>query len=220
MDINVKSAVYTRNIGGNSTETAFNFYTNLRTIDKLRFVNNVTNLIVNENAYNPILFDLMFDFEIVDIFTDIDTSEMNDSADTISAIEDFLTETNIVEIVIANVEDGLIGTLRKAINDNIAYRTGIHRNELSDAITRLIETLTKKINGIDTDGFMQMAEKVSQLTGDITPEKIINAYAKTDVFKQNQQERVQALKEHMRELDQIGKIGNAGKNRNVTPIKK
>jgi hypothetical protein len=49
------------------------------------------------------------------------------------------------------------------------------------------------------------------LTGDITPEKVINAYTETDIFKQNQHERIQAMKEHMRELDQIGKI---------TPIKK
>ena len=50
MNINVKSAVYTRIKGEESIEIPFNFYTNLRAIDKLRFVNNMTNIIVDDNT--------------------------------------------------------------------------------------------------------------------------------------------------------------------------
>lgn len=206
MNINVKSAVYTRIKGEESIEIPFNFYTNLRAIDKLRFVNNMTNIIVDDNTFNSIIFDLIFNYQIIDTFTDIDISEIKESADNIGAIEDMLIETNIVDIVTANVEDGLIDNLRKAVKDNIAYRTGICHNEFIDAVSNFINTLTRKIDGVDTDVLMQMAEKINQLTGDITPEKIINAYAETDIFKQNQQDRIQAIKEHMRESDLIGKI--------------
>lgn len=189
MNMNVKNGIYTIKRGEETEEKGFNYYTNLKASDKLKFVNGVTNLIIDDNNYSPIIADMMFDFEIVNIFTDIDLSEIIEAPNNIDRIEDFLNETNIVEIVVKNAESGLIDSLRKAINDDIEYKTGIHKNALSDALADLVRLVEKKVEDIDISKLMSMAETVSSLTGEITPEKMLNAYANTDMFKRNSEKR-------------------------------
>ena len=71
-----------------------NFYTNLSSADKLRFVNSVVDLLVSDKNYNFIIRDLIFDFFIIDIFSDIDTTELIESSSFIDDVEH--GKTNIV----------------------------------------------------------------------------------------------------------------------------
>ena len=121
---------------------------------------------------------MMFDFEIVDIFTDVDLTEIRESVDSLSKIEEFLSETKVVDIVKANMVDGLLQSLNNAVDDNIAYRTGIQRNSLSDALSNLLVTFNKKINDIDTDSLMEVAQKLNNMTGDLSADSILEAYQK------------------------------------------
>ena len=57
MNIKTRNGMYTFK----GVDTAFSFYTDLNAVNKVKFVNNVTNYIVDEN-YNAIIRDLMFDF--------------------------------------------------------------------------------------------------------------------------------------------------------------
>ena len=54
----VKTGVYTYN----GAEETFAFYTTLRAIDKINFINAVTNILVGDNYY-PVIRDIIFDFE-------------------------------------------------------------------------------------------------------------------------------------------------------------
>ena len=159
------------------TDIVFSFYTDLSAVNKVKFVNTVRNYIVNEN-YNAIIRDMMFDFDIVDIFTDVDLTEIRESVDSLSKIEEFLSETKVVDIVKANMVDGLLQSLNNAVDDNIAYRTGIQRNSLSDALSNLLVTFNKKINDIDTDSLMEVAQKLNNMTGDLSADSILEAYQK------------------------------------------
>lgn len=163
----------------------FNFGTDLSTVDKVKFVNSVTDILVGDKNYNSILRDLVFDFYIIDIFTDIDTSELKESSFFVKDVEQILLDTNIAEIVKANMEDGLIDELNKAINLNIEYRTGIHPSPLNEAIERLINTLEKKIESVDLDEMMNMAKLFAGMTREFTPENVVNAYMASDAHKQN-----------------------------------
>lgn len=181
----------------------FNFYTDLSVANKVKFVNSVTSLVVNENRYNYVIRDLVFDFYVVDIFTDIDTTEFKKSDTFLDDVEDFLLSTNIVEIVKANAFPTLFDELNTAVDKSIAYLTGIHPSPLSDAIASLLSTLEKKINEVDTDSMMGMAKKFAGMEKDFTIENVIKAYMESDVHKQNLAEIAKAKSDNVNS-DKVG----------------
>ena len=180
MNIEVKSGVYTHN----GEDVSFNFSTNISAYDKVKFVNSVTDMLVGEN-YNYVIKNLAFDFCIVAVFSDVDTSSVTEAKDGITAMEEFLNETDIVDIIKANALPGVIGELETAVELNIEYRTGIHINPISSSLSSLLDTIEKKVDEVDLDSLMGAAEAMSGISGEFTPEKIIDAYAKTDIFKKN-----------------------------------
>lgn len=187
MKKNIMTGVYTRN----NQDYNFNFYTSLSTYDKMIFVNSVVDAIVDDIRYDSIIRNLMFDFNIIAMFTDIDISfadAIDDDGNKINpiiSIEQFLEETNIVDIVKANINTVLIDELNDAINKSIEYRTGIHPSLINDAIASLISTLEKKIEEVDLDSMMGMVQKFANMTEDFTVENAVNAYMNSDIHKNN-----------------------------------
>lgn len=188
----------------NNESYDFDFKTSLSAYDKQIFVKTVVDNIVGDDGYDVVIKDLIFDFTIIEVFTNIDTSFINmkdDDGDDISPvilIEHFLEETNVVDIVKANVEDGLLDELQHAIDLNIQYLTGIHQNPLSEAFASLLSTIEKKVNEIDLDGAMDIARKLGGMTEDFTVENIVNAYMGSDVHKKNLEE-IEESKEESKE---------------------
>lgn len=215
MNRNVKMGVYTRN----GEEVRFNFYTSLRAYDKMRFVKNVTDLVVGDD-YNSVIRDMMFDFMIIDIFTDVDITEINNSKDAINMIEQFLDETNIVTIVKANAEYGVIAELEKAVDDNIEYRTGVHKNPIADSISSLLNTIETKLASIDTDSMMQMAQVISGMSGEMTPERLLEAYSNSDMFKERYAQLLADRERHDAAIEAAGTIKKPVKNgKKISPVK-
>lgn len=188
---NVKTGAYTYK----NESVPFNFYTELRAVDKIKFINAVCDTLIDTNYYS-VIRDLVFDFQIVNVFTDVVVPELQDSPSPISIIEEFLDDTNIVEIVKANVDKKLIAELEKAVDENIEYRTGIHKNTLEDALTSLLHTVEQKINDVDTEGMMEMAMKLNSISDELTPERILQAYSETDMFKNRIYEKEQERQNH------------------------
>lgn len=178
---NIKVGTYIR---GEETHN-FNFYTDLRIADKQKFVNSVVNLIVDGEDYNSVIRDLIFDFYVIDIFTDIDTTEFKKSSFFVNDVEEFLEETNIIDIVKENASPALFDELNQAVDKLIEYRTGIHFNPLNDALASLVSTLEKKVNEFDMGSMMEMAQKFASMTGGLTPESVVNAYINSDMHKKN-----------------------------------
>lgn len=168
----------------------FNFGTDLSVADKQKFVNSVVDLVVNdlERKYNSVLRDLIFDFYIIDFLTDIDTSEFKKSSFFVNSVEQFLEETNIVDIVKANASPTLFDELNNAVDKSIEYLTGIHTNPLNEAITSLVNTLEKKINEFDMASMMEMAQKFAGMTGKLNADSIAKAYIDSDFHKKNLEE--------------------------------
>lgn len=181
----VKSGTYTRVIENGDETYNFNFYTELSAVNKLKFVNSVIDILIDENHYNSVIRDLIFDFYVIDIMTDVDTSELKSSPTFLNDVEKFLEETNIIDIVMANVRPSLFVELNKAVDDSIEYLTGIHSNPLNEAITSLVNTIEKKINEVDLDSMMVMAQNFAKMTNDLTLDKAMDAYYATDAHKKN-----------------------------------
>lgn len=163
----------------------FNFYTELSTTKKVEFVNTVVGLVLVEDNYNFIIRNLVTDFAILDVFTDIDTEPLWKSSQFIEDVENFLEETNIIDVVKANVDVELFEELNKAIDLNLEYKTGIHPSPLNEALTSLVNTLERKMEEFDMSGAMEMMQAFNGISGDLTPENIVKAYMDTSIAKKN-----------------------------------
>ena len=172
----------------------FNFATSLSAYDKLNFVHSVTDVLVNDTDYNFVIRDLVFDFFIIDIMTDVDTKEFKDSSFFVNDVEQFLEETNIVDIVKTNMEIGLLEELNNAVDLNIQHRTGIRISPIENSLASLLSTLEKKVKEVDLAAMAEMAQKFAGMTGELTPESVVNAYMNSDMHKKNLAEIEEAKK--------------------------
>lgn len=186
---NIKLGTYINNT--NDEAISFDFATDLTAFTKMSFVNYVTNSLVGEDRYDSIVRPLIFDFALVTFMTDIDTSFIkvrDDDGNVINPIipiEKFLEETNVVDIIKANMEDGLIDELNKAVDKSISYRTGIHPSPLSEAIASLVSTIENKVKDIDLGNLMKMTKLFTDMADDFTPENIVDAYLGSNAHKDN-----------------------------------
>lgn len=198
---NVKTGVYMRN----GVEETFNFYTSISTLNKLNFIKFVVNSIVDNDNYYSILKDLVFDFAIINVFTDIDVSEIKESTNSIGMIERLLDETNIVDIVKENVDNGVIEELNDAIEKNIEYKTGIHKNPIADSVVSLLNTIEQKVSEFDTLSMVEMAKIMSEVSGELTADKMLEAYTNSDMFKKNYEQIKDQAKLHNDNIIDIAK---------------
>lgn len=186
---NIKLGTYINNT--NDEAISFDFATDLTAFTKMSFVNYVTNSLVGEDRYDSIVRPLIFDFALVTFMTDIDTSFIkvrDDEGNVINPIipiEKFLEETNVVDIVKANMEDGLIDELNKAVDKSISYRTGIHPSPLSEALASLVSTIENKVKDIDLSNLMEMTKLFTDMADDFTPENVVDAYLGSNAHKDN-----------------------------------
>lgn len=186
---NIKLGTYINNT--NDEAISFDFATDLTAFTKMSFVNYVTNSLVGEDRYDSIVRPLIFDFALVTFMTDIDTSFIkvrDDEGNVINPIipiEKFLEETNVVDIIKANMEDGLIDELNKAVDKSISYRTGIHPSPLSEALASLVSTIENKVKDIDLSNLMEMTKLFTDMADDFTPENIVDAYLGSNAHKNN-----------------------------------
>lgn len=199
---NVMTGTYTRN---DEEVATFDFYTELSASNKVKFVNSVISILVDED-YNSIIRDLIFDYMIIDVFTTVDISDIENSANFLDDAEEFLAETNIVDIVKANMEIGLLEELNKAVDLGIEYRTGIHTNPLNEALTSLINTIDTKVNEVDLNSMMEMATKFTGMTDEFTPENIVNAYMNSDIYKKNVEEIANSKEAKSKIVNDVDKV--------------
>lgn len=190
MEMNMKTGTYAYN----DESYNFDFYTDLSAAMKLRFVNSVVDLLVDENHYNSIIRDIIFDYYTIKILTTVNTEELDNSLTFLNDVEDFLLSTNIVEIVKANAFPTLFDELNNAVDKSIQYLTGIHPSPIADSIAPFLSALEKKINEVDLDSMMGMAQKFAGMTGELTPENIMNAYMNSDIHKKNLDEIAESKK--------------------------
>lgn len=194
--VEMRDGIYTRN--GNDYE--FKFKTKLKASDKAKFINAVLNVIIVNNVFYFFLTDLIFDFEVIEFFTDVNPTESK-----IDDIEVLLEETNIVKIVYANAPDA-IQELRNAVNDNILYQTGIKQNSVENAIVHLVKTIENTFNGIDTKMLMDYAQRISSVVGELDANKIVNAYTESDAYKQHLIDADKKAEERSKDFKEIARV--------------
>lgn len=205
MEMNVMTGTYFKGDEANN----FNFYTDLSIANKLKFVDSVVGVIVDDEHYNSVIRNVMFNFFIIDIFTDVDITELKKSNTFLNDVEQFLRETNIVEIVMANVSPSLFEELNTAVDKSIQYLTGIHPNPLNEVLASLLSTIEKKINEVDLDSMMGMAQKIASMTDGFDMDSLVNSYMNSDFHKKNLAEIEESKKqraEFAKDMDKAIKL--------------
>lgn len=167
----------------NGKEYEFTYKTDLGIVDKDIFVMNTCNILIDDESYHYLLKDLIFDFQIIVNFTDVDLSGLKDSNAKIYWMENFLKETNIVDIVKFDLKEGLLEELKEAIDINLEYRTGIHRNTLYDSLTSFVNKLEKSLDGVNSKDMMKMSNILSNMNGELTADKLVKAYINSGALK-------------------------------------
>ena len=166
----------------NNETFEFGYKTDLSIKEKNAFVMNVCDTIIGDD-YHSLLKDLVFDFQIINVFTDVDLSGVKDADDTIDWVENFVNNTNIIDIVKPNLKAGLLGELENAVDTNIEYRTGIHKNALNEALSSLIKTLESKIEGVDTKAMMDLAGALSGVGEELTMDNLVQSYINSGLLE-------------------------------------
>ena len=166
----------------NGATTEFNYCYDISMSQKIAFVNSVVNPVVGDDYYYPMIKDIMFEFRMIQFFTDIDT-DVVDGDDVIDQIVKFLESNDAADVVKVSVNFDVVQGLYDAVDKAIEYKTGIHPSPIADGIASILDTLEQKFAGIDMDAMTGMAKVFSKLQGNITPDKMLEAYANSDVFR-------------------------------------
>ena len=167
----------------------FNYCIELSTSEKIKFVNNVMSYVVGVYYY-PMLRDAIFNYAIIQYFTDIRFDEdLN-----IDEIDTLLATTDIVDIVKMDMKPGLLDELNQMIDMNIEYKTGIHMNRIEIAVEKLVDVVKEKVINADTSKMMKLAEQMSGIKDKVTPDQIIESYMKSELFQHRKEEAAEEKK--------------------------
>lgn len=190
----MENGVYTK--GEETFE--FSFLTDLSASKKMDFVNSVVGYVVTTSDYNFVIKDIIFDFEIIHKFTNYNVSDVKEADDTLGAIEELLETTNIVEIVKSNMVDGLYEELVKAVDLDIQYKTGIRNNDILNSVERILDTIEEKVKDIDTKGLDEFVKVFNGVSGELTPDKLLEAFAKSNMYKPSNDRKKQYMNKNQK----------------------
>lgn len=170
-------------------EFEFSYYSNPPISTKLSFVKSVVDSVVVGDYYYPIIKDMVFDFYLIDFFSDavIDIETDNVGVDD---IEEYLSGNNAAATIKLGMDLMVLNELYDSVDKGIEYKTGIHPSPIADAIVNVLDIVQSKLSGLDVDAMTGMANVFSNMSGNITPEKMLEAYAKSDVFKKQHEDAV------------------------------
>ena len=183
---NIHNNIVTDVYMNGDVETEFSYYTNPSMGKKISFVTAVVGIVADDDYYYPMIRDMVFDFCLVNYFSNIDpivTLDDNGTGETIDDVERFLESTNAATVMKLGMDFDIIQELSDCVDKAIEYKTGIHQSPIADGIASIFDTLEQKFADIDMDAMTGMAKVFGKLQGDITPDKMLEAYANSDVFK-------------------------------------
>lgn len=168
-------------------EYTYSIYSNVNVVKKQTFVNTVVKLVVADEGYQMLLKEKLFYFQLISVFTDIfldSQAEIAERGFQLQDIVDFIDNTNVVVAIADNLDNGVFEELANSVNIGIEYKTGIHRNPLGEAVASLLSTLEEKVKDINLSELMGFARVFKDIPiENMTPEKLWDAYAKSDAFK-------------------------------------
>lgn len=193
-------------------EIAFAYKNDMPIGMKVAFIDSVVDVVAGDDYYYPILKDLIFDFQLVNVLTDIEV-DIDDGLNImqqLNAVEEFMNGCDIADVLKINLDIDMLMELYDGVNRAIEYKTGIHPSPIADGIASILKVAEDKMRGFDMDSVSDLAGVFSKLQGDITPEKMLEAYANSDVFKKTAKDAVEKQEKRSKAFDDA--VANADKD--------
>lgn len=169
---------------------------------KLSFIDSVVDSVLVNGDYYPILKDMMFDFRLIQFFSDVDV-DVSDDGDVIDNIGEFMGSNNAADVLKINIDMDVLFELIDSVDKAIEYKTGIHPSPIADGIASILKVAEDKLRDFDMDSMTGMAKTFAKMQGDITPDKMLEAYANSDVFKKMAKDAVEKQKTRDTKMDVI-----------------
>ena len=198
----------------NGEEIEFSYYANPSMSKKFSFVRSVVDVVCGDDYYFPMIRNMIFDFYLIKFFSDIVV--YSEDKDSIDYVEEFLANNNAATIIKLGIDSDVLQELYENVDKMIEYKTGIHPSPIENVISKILDTLEQKFANIDVDAMTGMANVFGRLQGDITPEKMLEAYAKSDVFKKQAKEVIANQKKREATMEKVRE--NAKKNNDFAVV--
>ena len=198
----------------NGEEIEFSYYANPSMSKKFSFVRSVVDVVCGDDYYFPMIRNMIFDFYLIKFFSDIVV--YSEDKDSIDYVEEFLANNNAATIIKLGIDSDVLQELYENVDKMIEYKTGIHPSPIENVISKILDTLEQKFANIDVDAMTSMANVFGKLQGDITPEKMLEAYAKSDVFKKQAKEVIANQKKREATMEKVRE--NAKKNNDFAVV--
>lgn len=190
--------------------------------EQIAFVEMVSDGVFVHGNYLPLLKQHMFDYMLVEVFTDIAMDELV----RLDAFDKFNKETGVARHIAKELGSVMCKNLEDSIDANIEYKKNAAHDDISTAIVELINKITHKIEafgeGLDSDKVMDFIQKFGE--SGIDGESIVKAYLDSDNYKKNVADIVDAKNSEIRDLKQklnkeTARNVLADKSDKVIPIK-
>lgn len=175
---------YTITKDGISETNNCNIFTNLSMQNKVGLVNFVVNSVVDDTDFYFIATDIIFNFALVKFLTDIDIDIDENVGLGLTELEEFFDGNDIVDVIRDTLGKDFINKLYQSVQYGIEYRTGVKINDVSQSFIRLLDTVEEKVSKIDMGEMLNAVKVISSFNGNFSPDNILNAFAKTDIFKE------------------------------------
>ena len=136
---------------------------------------------------------------LINFFTNVIKNEEEFDL-TLIKMDNIVINTTIIDVIYDKVDKNLIQELYDAIEVNIEYKTGIHKDELSTTFSSLLKELNDKVSNLDIENLVSSLGKLGDISNNATLDKILDAYTKTDAYKKNYQKTLRNKNKEIRQL--------------------
>jgi len=207
----IKNGVYHLN----GEEMQFMYYTSLPAKKKVQFISIITSLLFTGDNYNSLLKDVAFKYAVIRTFTTADVSAIsNKENNAIDEMENIVYNSDIIEIVKNDIDEELWKELEEAVELNIEYKTGIHRNPLMDNLASLFKTLEDRMKDVDLSKLDAVNELATSLKGqNVDYEKLAQAYMNTDLSRNLVEKREAEKQARTKRIDELAKTAKPKKSK-------
>lgn len=156
---------------GNAKTIKFGYKITLDPYEKTALISNVTDTLMTSNL-NMIIFDILFDIELVKFYTDINIidylpEEGKGEPDYpyLTHVEKFFKASGIVNFLKENVIfNDFTDKLKECIKENVDYRIRTAANGFYSGMYEFLDTLNGLLGGIDTEKIASALETVNGIS--------------------------------------------------------
>ncbi len=102
--------------------------------------------------------------------------EILSAEDFIDEFEKFRDNTDLIDVIKSEMDNNELANILNCINKQIEYKTGIHDDTITTALSNLIKTIDRKIGNIDLD-VTNLNKILSIMPEEFTMDNLVKAYS-------------------------------------------